>query len=497
MNIGGIPTFAILGHPNEGKSSVVSTLAEDDSVRITPYPGETVLCQSFPVLLDGKAVIGVVDTPGFQSPHATLTWLREHEGPDMLRTFVREHEHDRNFRGECELFRPLIGGAGIIYVVDASRPVRSVDKAEMEILRMTGIPRMAILNNKDETTAYLKQWRDELRKFFNSVRIFNAHRATYAERITLLESLKAIDQEWEGAITQVIDAFILDWKRRIAISAEIICDLIERCMKYTVTRTVSDATDTKQALGELEARYRQEISRIERSAHLRIKGLYKHNIFDFQMPEQSIAGHDLFHRKTWQVLGLTPLQIAAAGAAAGTTIGLGLDAATAGITFGVFTLGGALLGAGSALLGGKRVAKARIAGLRVGGFQVSGSFGGTRLEVGPNTAIQFPYVVLDRALIFYAHAINWAHGRRGLTEKSKGETPSKGYVSSLNDSQRSVSNRYFHALRRGDDGLIERTRGPMCEMIIEILSMISSGEIYPGASAEMRNTTLDEEPPAG
>ena len=35
-----IPEFAIVGHPNEGKSSVVSTLAEDDSVRISAYPGE-------------------------------------------------------------------------------------------------------------------------------------------------------------------------------------------------------------------------------------------------------------------------------------------------------------------------------------------------------------------------------------------------------------------------------------------------------------------------
>ena len=29
---GNIPVFAIIGHPNEGKSSVLSTLAEDDSV---------------------------------------------------------------------------------------------------------------------------------------------------------------------------------------------------------------------------------------------------------------------------------------------------------------------------------------------------------------------------------------------------------------------------------------------------------------------------------
>jgi Predicted GTPase len=41
VNAEEILSFAIVGHPNEGKSSVVSTLAEDDSVRVTPIPGET------------------------------------------------------------------------------------------------------------------------------------------------------------------------------------------------------------------------------------------------------------------------------------------------------------------------------------------------------------------------------------------------------------------------------------------------------------------------
>lgn len=82
-------TFAIVGHPNEGKSSVVSTLTEDDSVRITPIPGETTVCRTFPVVIDGIEIIRFVDTPGFQSPKAALAWLREHEGPGMLTRFSR------------------------------------------------------------------------------------------------------------------------------------------------------------------------------------------------------------------------------------------------------------------------------------------------------------------------------------------------------------------------------------------------------------------------
>ena len=33
------PRFAIVGHPNKGKSSIVATLAQDDSVPVSPLPG--------------------------------------------------------------------------------------------------------------------------------------------------------------------------------------------------------------------------------------------------------------------------------------------------------------------------------------------------------------------------------------------------------------------------------------------------------------------------
>ena len=41
------PTFAIVGHPNKGKSSIVATLAEDESVSISPDPGTTRVARSF------------------------------------------------------------------------------------------------------------------------------------------------------------------------------------------------------------------------------------------------------------------------------------------------------------------------------------------------------------------------------------------------------------------------------------------------------------------
>ena len=77
------PAFAVVGHPNKGKSSLVATLARDDSVRIAPDPGTTRLARSFPMRVGDEVLYTLVDTPGFQRARGVLQWLRE--------TAEREH----------------------------------------------------------------------------------------------------------------------------------------------------------------------------------------------------------------------------------------------------------------------------------------------------------------------------------------------------------------------------------------------------------------------
>jgi hypothetical protein len=180
--------------------------------------------------------------------------------------------------------------------------------------------------------------------------------------------------------------------------------------------------------------------------HAKIKKLFKHNIFAVDLPPASIVNEGLFSDRTWQVLGLTPGQLTAAAAVAGGVLGACLDVAAAGLTFGIFTTIGGAVGAGSALLGGERMAKAKVVGLNIGGYQVT---------VGPHKNIQLFYVLLDRALIFYANIINWAHGRREYHEYQKDLTilPSgkKGYASQLDHSMKNACNQLLKTIRASDE----------------------------------------------
>ena len=194
-----IPTFAVIGHPNEGKSSVVSTLTENDRIMITSTPGETRQTKEFPIEIDGKVILNFIDTPGFQHPTKILKWFAKYQknnksAEGILNAFLEEFSDNKNFHHDLQLLQPIASGAAVIFVVDASHPLRNHDKYEMEILRLIGCPRMALINSKEESL-YLDDWKGELNRHYNIIREFNAHHASFAERIRLLEALKAMQQE--------------------------------------------------------------------------------------------------------------------------------------------------------------------------------------------------------------------------------------------------------------------------------------------------------------
>lgn len=465
-----IPEFAVIGHPNEGKSSVVSTLTEDDRIEVSRTPGETTVSRQYTVIIDGKDIIRFVDTPGFQVPRQTLSWFKAFEGnpAEIIRQFIVKHKDDPFFKDECELLGPVARGAGIIYVVDGSRPVRDDDRAEMEILRLTGRPRMAIINSKTDGKDYTSDWKFEFQRHFNSIRVFNSNTANFTERIKMLESLKSIDQEWEPMLSQVINAFARDWQKRIRLVSANMIETIEQSLSFSVSEAFTKSTDQEKLNEKLNKKYQDHIKHLEKELFQKIRTLFKHHLFNVHLPEYSILRHDLFSKKTWELLGLTTEQLAAAGAILGGAMGAFIDTAAAGITFGVFTAIGGIIGAGSAVISGKKVVKKKTAGIRLGG---------DKLQLGPNKNLQFLYILIDRALIYYSHIINRPHGRRDVT-RSLAETnrSRRGYSTGFTAHQRNVCAKFFKVVTGRSFIKEEKARSDFEELIESILNEISQQE---------------------
>ena len=141
-----VPKFAVIGRVNEGKSSVVSTLTENDRIAVGPDPGTTEISERFDVRGDGYDLFSLIDTPGFEEPERVLAWLKQRgetaaERRAAVHDFVKTFSGTEEFAAECQLLKPIIDGAAVIYVVSSKHPFRPGFEAEMEILRWTGAPR--------------------------------------------------------------------------------------------------------------------------------------------------------------------------------------------------------------------------------------------------------------------------------------------------------------------------------------------------------------------
>jgi len=219
-----IPTFAVVGHPNKGKSSIVATLAEDERLAIGPTPGTTRRAAYHTFSIDDQPQYVLVDTPGFQRAGAVLEWLESRATtasarPALVAEFVAAHAEDPRFVDECELLKPIVEGAGILYVVDGSKPYGAEYELEMQILQWTGQPRMALINLIGEED-HQDQWRQALDQYFSLVRVFDAVGADFDTRVNLLEVFGELDPEWRAPLDRAVRALVEERRARRRRSAE-------------------------------------------------------------------------------------------------------------------------------------------------------------------------------------------------------------------------------------------------------------------------------------
>jgi len=410
-----ILSIAVVGHPNEGKSSVVSTLTERDDIRVSATPGETEYSVEYTVELDGSALISFLDTPGFQVPKKTLKWLSRRPSDDDAQTlavaFSRDFSGRPAFVHDCRILDAVAAAHGVLYIIDAGKPMGPDDFAEMEILRRLGKTRMAILNSKSDDSEYLEQWKAALNRHFNAVRRFNALEAAFDERIRLLSALRLTGQDWESALERVIEALYADREGRFTRAADIICSLITDCMTKTIKAPLNDKDKSEDVQSSMMPSYTDWLRRREDKALKALRKLFRHRHFEMDLNKDDLMDQDLFARETWRVLGLSRRQLSTVSALAGAAAGTAVDLALGEITFGVFMAGGAVIGGLSGLAGSRPLSRVRV---KVAG--TSQRLGRRYLELGPPKDVQMAFILIDRALLYLDTVSRWAHARRERAE---------------------------------------------------------------------------------
>jgi len=442
-----VPAFAVVGRVNKGKSSVVSTLVEDDSVRVDKEPGTTRVCARFPFRADdGRVLCYAIDTPGFEEAPRALAWLQEREQsaadrPALVARFVETFRGGAEFADECALLAPILAGAAILYVVDASLPYRRNYEAEMEILRWTGRPRMALVNaiGGDD---HVDEWTRALGQYFSVVRPFDAHRSGFAERIALLRAFRELDGDARPSIDEAIRVLESDWQRRRDRAAVIVAELVADAVTFTVEHPLGQHDTTERHRAAWEAEFLSALRDREQRARREIERLYRHD--RLQREEASLAPEafewDLFAQENQRVFGLDQWQIVRAGAIGGAAIGGVVDAATLGHSFLLGTVIGGVVGGVASWFGTERAVEMKVLGQSVAGRVAT---------IGPLRDRQFPWVLLDRALLHFASVVGRAHAKRDplKVEPSEGKL---GASSALDAETRDAIGALFGRLRNAD-----------------------------------------------
>lgn len=415
------PTFAVVGKINMGKSSVLSTLLEIDDdklVRVSSTPGETTHCQALPLVFDEREMIRFVDTPGFSRALEAMRAIQDLHGsgtPNLatIREFVAQQMESREFEDEARLLEPVVEGAGVLYVIDPSKPLRDAFVAEMEILRWTGRPRMALLNEKGDNPERLEEWRSRLGSYFNLVRTFNAHQARFGERKRLLRSLLEIDESNRTGIEETLRLIDEEWEQRREESAEIIMEFLAKALRHRESERIDEKEEElehrkERRKQELQRKYYASIAKFEQKTYEKLLKLYRHKLLKADVGGEAFQGLDLSSEETWQKWGLSRSQLAIAGGLAGGAAGVTIDIGTGGLTHGLGTLFGALTGAGGAFFKGDSLPELKIDARGV-------SFDGQSrkaLVVGPPESDNFAWILLDRVLHHYREIVSRSHGRR-------------------------------------------------------------------------------------
>ena len=401
------PCFAVVGHPNKGKSSIVSTLAYDETVQISDIPGTTTKQRSFPLRIDGEILYELYDTPGFQRARAMLEWLEQEEVPadrkaDRVRRFVYEHRQDPRFHDEVELLTPILEGAGIIYVVDGSKPYGSEYEAEMEILRWTGQPSMALINLIDETD-YVDEWKRALGHYFRMVRVFNPMEANFSQHIALLESMAQLREEWTASVKRSIDIFTAYRGQKLSDSAQLIGELVADSLSHIESFGISGEEASSKEKERVLEHYKMHLRRLEEGAHRKIAEIWSHTRLEKEAQLPLFEEMDLFSRESASLFGLGKKELVITGAAGGALTGSGIDLMLGGTSMMLGSAIGAVVGGAGALMGFSEIAEMKVLGQKLGS---------RRIEVGPMQNKNFPYILLRRALYYTQELANRPHADR-------------------------------------------------------------------------------------
>jgi hypothetical protein len=340
-------SIAVVGHTNAGKTSLLRTLARDKHFgQVSARPGETRHVESISIVLEGRALIRLFDSPGFEDAIDLQTYLRQFASIESRRSaldsFLRSPEARGRFEQEAKIVRLLLDDIdAVFYVIDTTEAPHAKFKCELDILAMCGRPVMPVLNFVCHPKSRINAWQTVLQDRGLHVHVsFDAVAPLAGSERLLYEHLSVQLGAKRETLKGLVEALAREAEMRRRAGLRTIGTLL---VDVAAFRKPVLAQDEAQVLEGIKAMHAQ-IGQLEQRSIDQLLSLYRFDRNDVDVRNlRALKGRledDLFNAEVMKQaakrLGL--------GATVGALIGLSVDVAMAGLSLGAGALIGSALG---------------------------------------------------------------------------------------------------------------------------------------------------------
>lgn len=397
--------LTLISHTNVGKTTLARTLLRRDVGEVLDQAHVTEVSEAYELVATADARLLLWDTPGLGDSARLLERLRAREQP--IRWLLQQswdRVADRAMYCGQQALRNIQEDADVVlYLVNASESPRDAGYVapEMEILDWIGKPVLVLLNQTGVATPEVDAWRGALadHPVVREVLVLDAFARCWVEEGVLLETVaRRLPEGKRAAMARLVEA----WHARNRATFEA---SIARIAGY-VARAAADVeplsghglsrgekTRAMRALGErLQGATRELVDALVEAHGLqgRSADVFRGRMDQFELPREGPV-----KAETGAALG---------GLVTGFLAGLHVDAAAGGLSFGGFSVVGAVLGA----LGGAGLVK---------GFE--------RVRAGKQPQVRFgaPFVVelVRLTMLRYLAVAHHGRGRGEWTERTPPE----------------------------------------------------------------------------
>jgi len=398
-------TIALAGHANVGKTSLVSALTRDASLLVAEEAGTTTTHYLKTFSIAGTPVLTFVDTPGFARASRINGWLDERggtgsdriDGRAAIDLFLADPEADARHAAEKEALRGVLAADVIAYVAGVNEDPTGQNTQEIRLLRRAGVPMIAVLNYLQKGQPTPEAWRDMLnREGIDAIVRLDAMRFPAEHERDFYAALRVLRPEHAAAFERVAALRETLAAQNLRRSAIVIAESLVDALAYRHVTTHPSEDEAKRYRSMANARFKEDIRAREQTCFAALAALYGHGdaaIEGGELEVQAWSGDvadDLFDADAIKRYGVSATTLATIGAVTGSLVdGVG------GLGFGTVIGGGLGLAAGLML-----------------GRRVSTRIDGNTLTVGPVDTVQFPSVLLNRALECWRQVAARSHADR-------------------------------------------------------------------------------------